>query len=83
MATAQAFAETRLALRELADYGATFAELLDNLDEQNRRLGRADLSDGQEEELQLYCWALRKGQSSGALSGPARVWGGLEDDIGG
>jgi hypothetical protein len=82
MATAETIGATRRELTAQADYGAGFGELIDQLDEQNRRLGRSGFSDEQEEELQLFCWALRKGQSSGVRSGPARVWEGLEDDIG-
>jgi hypothetical protein len=68
-------------LRARADYGATFGELLDHLDE-DRRLGTSGFSDDQEEELQLYCWALQKCRSSGLVLGEAGVWGALEDDIG-
>lgn len=82
MATAHTIGKTQHELRALADYGATFSELLDHVDEQSRKLGGSDLSKGQAEELELYCWALHKGQASGAGSGPARVWGGLEDDFG-
>jgi hypothetical protein len=52
-------------LRARAAYGATYSELLDHLDEQDRRLGSGGFSDGQEEELQLYCWAFPKCESSG------------------
>jgi hypothetical protein len=82
MATAETIGSAQLELRALAGDGATFAELWDHLDEQNRRLGRSGFSDDQEEELQLYCWALQKSQSSGVHSGPTQVWGGFEDDIG-
>jgi hypothetical protein len=82
MATEQATAATRQELRGLSDCGASLAELLDHLGEQNRRLRKDSFSDDQEEELQLYCWALHKGQSSGVLWGRATVSGGLEDDIG-
>jgi hypothetical protein len=82
MATAETIDSAQLELSALADYGATFPELLDHLDVQNRRLGRSGFSDDQEEELQLWCWALQKSHSSGARSGPTQVWGGFEDDIG-
>jgi hypothetical protein len=92
MPTEQTAAAMRQELSALSGYGATLAELFDYLGEQNRRLGRNGLSDDQEEELQLYCWALHKSQSSGALWGRATVGGGtvgggtvgggLEDDIG-
>jgi DNA-binding IclR family transcriptional regulator len=82
MATAQAMARTQDELRRRADYGATFGELLDHLDEQNRTLGRGRFSGDQEEELQLYCWAFPKCKSSGVVFGATRVWGTLEDDIG-
>jgi hypothetical protein len=73
----------RRELKALSDYGATLAELLDYLGMQNRQLGTSGFSVHQEEELQLYCWALHRSQSSGALWGRAAVSGGLEDDIGG
>jgi hypothetical protein len=82
MATEQTAAAMRQELRGLSDCGTSLAELLDHLGEQNRRLGKEGFSDDQEEELQLYCWALHKGQSSGALWGSATVLGGVEDDIG-
>jgi hypothetical protein len=82
MATEQASAAMRQELRALSDYGATLAELLDHLGKQNRQLGTSGFSDDQQEELQLYCWALHRGQSSGALWGRAAVSGAPEDDIG-
>ena len=82
MVTTQTRASAQRELRALADEGATLAELLGNLDEQSRHLG-SSFSDDQEEELQLYCWALHKCRSSGLVLGAAAVWGDLEDDIGG
>jgi len=82
MATQQRRAVVQRELRDLSDCGATLPELLNHLEEQNRLNGRSRFSDDQEEELQLYCWALFKGQSSGVLAGPGRAWGGFEDDIG-
>ena len=82
MATAQMRAAVQYELRALADYGATFGELLDHLDEQSGRLGSSRLSDDQEEELQLYCWALHHCKSNGFQFGASRVPRALEDDIG-
>ena len=82
MATAQMQATLQDELSALADYGATLTELLEHLGEQDGTLGTR-LSGDQEEELQLYCWALHKRQSSGLLWGQAKVWGFLEEDIGG
>ena len=82
MATEKTWAAVRQELRALSDHGATFAELLDHLGEQNRRLGSSSFSDDQVEELQLYCWALHRGQSNAPPWGYATVSGGLEDDIG-
>jgi hypothetical protein len=82
MATEQRRAAIQGELRDLSDCGATLPELLNHLEEQDRLNGRSRFSDDQEEELQLYCWALHKGQSSGLLVGQSRAWGGLEDDIG-
>ena len=82
MVTTQTNASAQRELRALADEGATLAELLGNLDEQSRQLG-SSFSDDQEEELQLYCWALQKCRSSGLVFGATEVWGDLEDDIGG
>jgi hypothetical protein len=82
MATEQTTAAMRRELRGLSDGGTSLAELLDHLGEQNRRQDEDSFSDDQEEELQLYCWALHKGQSSGALWGRATVLGGVDDDIG-
>jgi hypothetical protein len=81
MATAQVVAAAEDELRARADYGATHSELLDNLDEQDRRLGSGGFSDDQMEELQLYCWSFPKCESSGLLFGVTRVWG-TQDDIG-
>jgi hypothetical protein len=83
IATEQTRAATQDELTSRAEGGATLAELLDHLDKQNRRLGSSSFSDEQDEQLQLYCWALHKRQSSGLLWGQARVWGTLEEDIGG
>jgi hypothetical protein len=83
MVTAQTSASAQRELRALTDDGATLAELLGHLDEQRRQLGGSSFSDDQEEELQLYCWALHKCRSSGLVLGEAAVWGDLEDDIGG
>ncbi len=82
MVTAQTMAAAQHELRALADYGATLGELLDHLDEQNRRPG-SSFSEDQEDELQFYCWGLHKCKSSGLTFGAIRVWGTLEDDIGG
>lgn len=83
MANEQSVAATQDALTAYAEGGATLSELLDHLDKQNRQLGSSCFSDEQDEQLQLYCWALRKRQSSGPLWGEAGVWGFLEEDIGG
>jgi hypothetical protein len=83
MATAQAMAAAQDDFRRRADRGATFEDLLEQLDEQSRKLGGGGFSDDQEEELQLYCWAFPKCTSSGLVFGATRVWGTLEDDIGG
>jgi hypothetical protein len=82
-ATEQTRATTQDELTSRAEGGATLAELLDHLDKQNRRPGSSSFSDEQDEQLQFYCWALHKRQSSGLLWGQARVWGTLEEDIGG
>ena len=82
-ATEQTRAATQDELTARAEGGATLAALLDHLDKQNRQPGSSRFSDEQDEQLQLYCWALHKRQSSGLLGGQARVWGFLEDDIGG
>jgi hypothetical protein len=82
MSTEQTAAAMRQELRALSGYGATLAELLDYLGERKLRLRRDGFSDDQEEELQLYCWALHKGRSSGPLWGRATAVGGREDDIG-
>jgi hypothetical protein len=82
-ATEQTRAATQDELTARAEDGATLAELLDCLDKQNRELGSSQFSDEQDEQLQLYCWALHKRQSSGLLRGEARVRGFLEEDIGG
>ena len=81
-ATEETRAATQDELTSRAEGGATLAELLDHLDKQNRRLG-SRFSDEQDEQLQLYCWALHKRQSSGLLWGQAMVWGTLEEDLGG
>ena len=83
MATAEAMAAVQDEFRSRANGGATFGDLLDQLDERNRTLGGDGFSDDQEEELQLYCWAFPKCASSGVAFGATRVWGTLEDDIGG
>jgi hypothetical protein len=82
MVTTQVSDSARRELRAFADDGATLAELLGHLDEQGRRLG-SNFSDDQEDELQLYCWALHKCRSSGLVLGATGGWGDLEDDIGG
>jgi hypothetical protein len=82
MATAQMRAAVQYELRALADYDATLAELLDHLDERNDGFGGNRFSDDQEEELQLYCWALRHCKSTGLTLGASRVPRALEDDIG-
>jgi hypothetical protein len=82
-ATEQTRVATQDELTARAENGATLAALLDHLDKQNRQLGRSGFSDEQDEQLQLYCWALHKRQSSGLLRGEANVWGFLEEDIGG
>lgn len=79
MATAQAKATVQHELRALADYGATLTELLEHLDDQNGTLGRSGFSSDQEEELQLYCWALNNCKSNGFGAGLPSA---LEDDIG-
>ena len=56
-------------LRALADYGASLTELLEHLDEQNGTLGSSGFSSDQEEELQLYCWALNNCKSNGFGAG--------------
>jgi hypothetical protein len=76
-------AATEGELTACAESGATLAELLDHLDQQNRRLGSSGFSEEQDEQLRLYCWALDKRRSSGLLWGQARMWGTLEEDIGG
>jgi hypothetical protein len=81
-ATEQVRVATQNELKLRAESGATLGELLDLLDQRNRRLGSSLLTDDQYEHLQLYCWALHKRQSSGLLWGQARVWGSLEEDIG-
>ena len=83
MATEQLRIQVQRELRTRASEGGTLPELLDHLDNRNRRLSEGGFSDEQYEELQLYCWALKKRQSSGLLWGQARVWGTLEEDIGG
>jgi hypothetical protein len=82
MTTEKTWAAVRHELRALSDHGATLAELLDHLGQQNRRLGSSSFSDDQEEELELYCWALHKCRSNGLVLGATGVWGTLEDDIG-
>jgi hypothetical protein len=82
-ATEQTRAATQDELTARAEGGATLTELLEHLDEQNRRLGGSSFSDEQDEQLQFYCWALHKRQSKGLLRGQARGWGTLEEDIGG
>ena len=82
MATERTGTAIRRELRALSDQGATLAELLDYLGEQNRQLGRGSLSDDQEEDLQFYCWALHRGQSSGPAWGNTTETKALEDDIG-
>jgi hypothetical protein len=82
MATEETGVAIRNELSALSDYGATLAELLDYLGEQDRQLRMSGLSEDQDEELQLYCWALHKRKSSGALWGQSTALGGVEDDIG-
>jgi hypothetical protein len=82
-ATEQTRAATQDDLTARAEGGATLAALLDHLDKQNRQLGSSRFSDEQDEQLQLYCWALHKRQSSGLLWGQAGVWGFPDEDIGG
>ena len=82
MATEQTSAAMRQELRALSDYGATLAELLDHLGDPSRPLAGGSFSDDQEEELQLYCWALRRSQSSGEHWGNTTAAGGPENDIG-
>jgi hypothetical protein len=79
MATVQAKTAVQHDLRALADYGATLAELLEYLEDQNGTLGRGGFSDDQDEELQLYCWALNNCKSTGFGAGLPSA---LEDDIG-
>jgi hypothetical protein len=79
-ATEQTRAAVQDELTARAEDGATLAALLDHVDKKNRS---RTLSDEQNEQLQLYCWALHKRQSSGLLWGEASVWGFLEEDIGG
>jgi hypothetical protein len=81
MATAQMQATLQDELSALADYGATLTELLEHLGEQDGTLGTR-LSGDQEEELQLYCWALHYCKSHGFEFGADRIPKGLEDDIG-
>ena len=68
-------------LKARADEDATLPELLDDLDIQNRRLGRRRLSDGQHDELSIYCWALVRRQSSPFAYGECGAW--LYEEIGG
>jgi hypothetical protein len=82
MATAQVRAEVQYELRALADYDATFSELLDHVDERNGTLGSKGFSGDQEEDLQLYCWVLCNRKSGGPPSGAGRIPAGLDDDIG-
>ena len=84
MATEQRSAAIHQELDALSDYGAKLSELLNDLAQEQNRLNRGSrFSDDQEEELQLYCWGLHKGRSSGVLSRQGCVYGGdLEDDIG-
>jgi hypothetical protein len=81
MATAQMRAAVQHELRALADYDATLAELLDHLEERNEAFGGNRFSNDQEEELQLYCWALRHCKSSGLPFDASQVPEAL-DDIG-
>ena len=83
MATAQMRATVQHELWALAGYDATLAELLDHLDERNDAFGGNRFSDDQEEELQLYCWALHHRKSSGLPFDTSEVAGTHEDDIGG
>jgi hypothetical protein len=81
MATAQMRAAVQYELRALADYDATLAELLDHLGERSEAFGSNGFSEAQEEELQLYCWALRHCKSSGLPFDPSQV-PEAHDDIG-
>ena len=78
MATAQVRAAVQHELRALADYDATFSELLDHVDARNATLGNKGFSEDQEEDLQLYCLTLCNRKSGSA----SRVPTGLDDDIG-
>ena len=82
MATKQVRVVTQNELRLRAESGATLAELLDFLEEESGGPHSSGLPEDQYEQLQLYCWALHRRQSSGLLWGQARVWGSLEEDIG-
>ena len=81
MATAQIQATLQYELRALADYEATFSELLEHLEERNAALGRNAFSADQEEDLQLYCWTLHHCKSRGMPFGGSRV-PEAPDDIG-
>jgi hypothetical protein len=70
--------ERDLKLRAL--HGATLAELVNHLDEENRRLGGSRLSSEQSEELHLSCWALHKRASLARRLDGESVWGALEYD---
>jgi hypothetical protein len=73
-----AIIERDLKLRALG--GATLADLLSLVDEEDRRVGGSGLSPEQSEELRLYCWALHKRGSLALRHERERVWGALEYD---
>ena len=83
MANEQTRAAMQRELRGLSEYGVKLPELLDHFDRRNRLLGRSGFSNEQEEELQLYCWALQKSRSNGVPASLARFQEGVDDDIGG
>ena len=68
-------------LKARADEDATLPELLDDLDVQNRRLGRRRLSDEQHDELSIYCWALVRSRSNPFAYGECGAWS--YEEIGG
>jgi hypothetical protein len=70
MATESIRVATQAELAARAERGATLAQLLDQVDEQD-------------DELQLYCWMVYERRSRGVLWGEPKEWRFLEQDIGG
>ena len=81
MATEAIRAAVQGELKARAEEGATLAELLDEIDAQNLRLGKRRLSREQLEELWLYCWALTHRRSNPAVYGENAAW--LYDEVDG